>query len=288
MTNTQKHDIIKQQDLTGRELAAIEQLAAICNSHENLHLSFSWLSTRHSENQANDFLHYQRGQLVGYLNISSYGTKEKELTGMVHPDHRRKGIFTALLAAAKEECIQRGVQHIILVCEHDSQSGQAFVAAVRAHHAFSEHAMVLGSFQSKSVADQHLHIRKAYAADADMLTAIRATDSNSLEDAQSYIAIFLPQLDQPFYLALLDQKPIGCLRLDESEHEVGIYGFVVLPEYRGRGYGRQLLEAVIRTIQSQSSKRIVLEVDTDNINAIGLYRSCGFEVKTTYDYYELG
>ncbi len=31
----------------------------------------------------------------------------------------------------------------------------------------------------------------------------------------------------------------------------------------------------------------MLEVLTDNTNAIGLYHSVGFEIRTTYDYYEL-
>jgi len=86
---------------------------------------------------------------------------------------------------------------------------------------------------------------------------------------------------------VLDEEPIGCLRLDEMDGEVGIYGFVVRPGYRGRGYGRQMLEAVIRKIQAESQKGIMLEVDTENTIAIGLYRSCGFQVKTTYDSYDL-
>jgi ribosomal protein S18 acetylase RimI-like enzyme len=287
LTSTQNEDIIKKQTLTDAELVDVAQLTSVCNSYENLHMSFSWLSTRHLDNYTNDFLYYEDSVLVGYLNISSYGTKEKELLGMVHPDHRRKGIFSALLAAAKKECLRRGVQRIILVCEHASESGQAFVTAIGGHHVFSEHTMILGTFHPRHAFHQQLKVRKAEAGDVEALIAIRATDASSLEEAQSYITNFLPQLDQVFYLGLLDGKPISCLRLDETEDEVGIYGFVVLPEYRGRGYGRQLLESVIRTIQSQSDKRIMLDVDTDNTNAIGLYRSCGFEVKTTYDYYEL-
>jgi ribosomal protein S18 acetylase RimI-like enzyme len=31
----------------------------------------------------------------------------------------------------------------------------------------------------------------------------------------------------------------------------------------------------------------MLDVETDNTNAIGLYLSCGFEIKSTYDYFNL-
>src|SRR5579863_3191118 len=93
VTNNPAQGLIKKQALTRTELAAIAQLADICNSYEDLHISFGWLSTRPPGDQTSDFLYYQNGLLIGYLNISSYGTKEKELSGMVHPDYRRKGIF---------------------------------------------------------------------------------------------------------------------------------------------------------------------------------------------------
>lgn len=48
-----------------------------------------------------------------------------------------------------------------------------------------------------------------------------------------------------------------------------------------------MLEAVIRKIQAESQKGIMLDVDTENTIAIGLYRSCGFQVRATYDYYEI-
>ncbi|HYX51664.1 MAG TPA: GNAT family N-acetyltransferase, partial [Ktedonobacteraceae bacterium] len=76
-------------------------------------------------------------------------------------------------------------------------------------------------------------------------------------------------------------------RLDYMSDQVGIYAFEVRMGYRGLGYGRQMLEEAIRTIRIESQKRIMLDVETDNTNAIGLYLSCGFEIKTTYDYYDL-
>jgi len=281
----QGQSLIRKHQLTDTELTEIEHLMDICNTYEDLHMRFNWLRTRPRSEETHDFLYYEDAKLVGYLNISSYGTQEKELLGMVHPEHRRRGIFRILLMAASEECMRSGVQKLILVCEHASRSGLAFAASIGAHYDFSEHAMLLGDFQERRTVDEQIHVREAGAGDFEALVSIMATDLGDTEEAKFYVAQFSQRPGQCFYLGTLNEQSAGCLRLDEMEDEVGIYGFVVRPEYRGRGYGRQILEAAIRTIHAEGDKRITLEVETHNTNAIGLYRSCGFQVITTYDYY---
>ncbi len=281
----QGQSLIRKHQLTDTELTEIEHLMDICNTYEDLHMRFSWLQTRPRSEETHDFLYYEDAKLVGYLNISSYGTQEKELLGMVHPEHRRRGIFRILLMAASEECMRSGVQKLILVCEHASRSGLAFAASIGAHYDFSEHAMLLEDFQERRTADERVHVREAGAGDFEALVSIMATDLGDTEEAKFYVAQFSQRPGQRFYLGTLNEQSAGCLRLDEMEDEVGIFGFVVRPEYRGRGYGRQILEAAIRTIHAEGDKRITLEVETHNTNAIGLYHSCGFQVITTYDYY---
>jgi ribosomal protein S18 acetylase RimI-like enzyme len=96
------------------------------------------------------------------------------------------------------------------------------------------------------------------------------------------------------------EEAIGCLNLFEAEMEYGIYAFAVLPQYRRRGFGRQMLEQIIKEVHARNadlflagvsrgerSLGIALEVETQNENAIGLYRSCGFVEVTTYGYYNL-
>ncbi|MBP1772140.1 MAG: putative acetyltransferase [Holophagaceae bacterium] len=56
----------------------------------------------------------------------------------------------------------------------------------------------------------------------------------------------------------------------------GILGMGVLPAYRGRGIGRQLLAACIAKAFSQGITRIELEVRADNQRAIRLYERMGF------------
>jgi ribosomal protein S18 acetylase RimI-like enzyme len=206
---------------------------------------------------------------------------------MVHPDYRRKGIFSGLLTVLKEVCQQRDVQKLILVCEQTSQSGQAFVHAIGAQHEYSEHEMVLGTFREKRIFHDGLQMRQASMSDLDTIVSILATDSGNVDSVKQWIKQCLEVPAWRFYLATLDGKPLGCLRLDDMGDQVGIYAFEVRLGYRGLGYGRQMLEEAIRIIRAGTQKTIMLDVETDNTNAIGLYLSCGFEVKTTYDYYGL-
>src|SRR5947207_13826568 len=101
-------------------------------------------------NETNDFAWYEDGKLVGLLALDDMGSKVREMTGMVHPDFRHRGIFTALLAAAKAEAKHRGIERLVLIGERFSRSGQAFVAAIGAQYDFSEHKMVLKTFNERS------------------------------------------------------------------------------------------------------------------------------------------
>ena len=81
--------------------------------------------------------------------------------------------------------------------------------------------------------------------------------------------------------------PIGTLNVQNLGGEAYIYGFVVRQEQRGRGYGKEILARTIADILAERPQPVFLEVETENDPAFGLYRSFGFEVITTYDYYRL-
>jgi ribosomal protein S18 acetylase RimI-like enzyme len=285
---THTQGLVKKQTLTEAEATALEQLITTCNNYEGLNMRIDVGALRQeTDHEANDFLYYEDDILVGYVYIEGWGGRDREVAGMVHPDYRRRGIWSSLLAVAKEECKQRDVQKMILVCEHSSRSGLAFVHAIKAKHEYSEYEMALGAFRERRKVHNGLRIRQANKNDLDAIVSILATDSGNVETINHWVAELFEDQSSHFYLATLDEKPLGCLRLDFMSNQVGIYAFEVRLGYRGLGYGRQILEEAIRIIRSESQKPIMLDVETDNINAIGLYLSCGFEIKTTYDYYNL-
>ncbi len=296
MTQFEKQGIFAKETLTEDEIATIQQLVTIVETYEGLHMRLLVVDMlkQRSGNDTFDFLYYEQGQLVGYLGIDNYGTREKNVVGMVHPEHRCKGIARLLLQAAKEEGRHSGIEQLVLMCERTSTSGTAFAQAIHAHLDYSEHEMVLETFKERLVFDERLTFRQAVNPDdVDALVAIIATDMGDVEQAQQYVTDMITLDNQRFYLMTFGgqdlgcDEPIGCLRLARLSEDTSIHGFVVRPEYRGKGYGRQLLQEVIRILRSESSKGILLEVDVNNTNALGLYLSIGFGIKTTYDYYNL-
>ena len=79
-------------------------------------------------------------------------------------------------------------------------------------------------------------------------------------------------------------RPVGFVRIsvappDDGEVEpvgdVRLLG--VLPEWRGRGLGRDLLRWAVAELRTRGAGRITLSVESENELALGLYRRTGFE-----------
>lgn len=70
-----------------------------------------------------------------------------------------------------------------------------------------------------------------------------------------------------------DVSPYSGPRLSHR----GSLGMGILQEYRGKGLGTRLLQAVIRHSKSIGLEKVELTVYTTNVAAIALYRKLGFE-----------
>ena len=242
-----------------------------------------------SENKPTLLLHYQADTLTGFAYLQ-HGS-EIEIYGMVHPEHRRQGVGTALLHAAQAVQRQEGTETLLLVCDSALASGKAFAEAVGGEYRFSEHHMVLdpNSIKRPQVSQgQQVQFRRAEATELPILTQLvtRAFDDPE-EETASRLATYMQADNQRFYIGLLDGQPIGVLRNASLGEQSYIATFGVLPPYRGHGYGRQMLLAIVDLLLAEHWADISLDVETKNANALGLYESCGFRTSRTYDYYRV-
>ncbi|MDH6129333.1 ribosomal protein S18 acetylase RimI-like enzyme [Kitasatospora sp. GP82] len=89
---------------------------------------------------------------------------------------------------------------------------------------------------------------------------------------------------EQYLVAELDGLVVGYIRrvpptpLPSNQHIRQIQGFAVLPEARGRGIGRILLDAVVAAARADGIRRMTLRVLGRNAPAQRLYERAGFTV----------
>ena len=76
------------------------------------------------------------------------------------------------------------------------------------------------------------------------------------------------------YIAKDNDDVIGYLDITKSFDDNEIFDLLVLEPYRRRGWGRKL---IARAIEVNRPKKMFQTVDVDNLPAIRLYESMGFE-----------
>src|SRR5262245_52089284 len=239
--------LTRKQRLTSADLDNIKRLAQICDAHDGATMRFNWgtLAARPAD-ETNDFFYYQDDALVGCLSLYTFGSSEAEASGMVHPEHRRQGVFRALVAAGIEELKQRGIPKLIFFCDIRSHSGIAFLKALGAQYDHSEYRMDLAEPQAPPAYDERLRVERAEREDiAAVAHIIGLCFGVPDEEVRRGIETHVDDPAHPHLLGRLDGVPIGALSMIAGEQKVGIFGFGVLPEYRGHGYGRQILAQAI-------------------------------------------
>lgn len=250
----------------------------------------------------NEFMYFDEQQLIGYIGICSFGGHgaQLEVNGMVHPEYRRYGVFQKLTDLVTHEWKRRNSKSMLLLCDRKSSAGQKFIEKTGARYHHSEFEMYQRHGEISDGKRQNgITFRKATNADAVEIAKQNAlyfndeSENASVDnnDAANNENMILPEDEEKrgmtIYLAEMDNHIIGKVHIELNTSTGGIYGLGVLPQFRGKGFGRELLLFAVDKLRDLNAKDIMLQVAADNDKAMNLYKSCGFVETSTMDYYEM-
>ncbi len=281
--------------LDQQEYEEINGLQKYCVMEDNvtlkLELDYKWskaLDKSVDINKINEFMFYDEGTLIGYIGICQFGRETLEVNGMVHPEYRRMGVFNRLFSLVKDEWYKRKSTDILLLSDNNSLSGLEFIKRTGALYDNSEYEMFLKGEPNLGSALNNLILRKAINKDAKEIAKqnaiyfqVESVDQDLIlpeEEAKRGVDIFIVEIDNTI---------IGKIHLAVNDGIGGIYGLGVLPEYRRKGYGREILIKAIDYLKEMQVNEIMLQVAVKNKHALDLYKSCGFVETSKMDYYKL-
>ncbi|OLN31160.1 GNAT family N-acetyltransferase [Desulfosporosinus metallidurans] len=272
-------------------LNEVLNLERICNDYDNLLGSMfldSSLNFNHCINCV--FLLYENRELISMLSMFIPTQQEAEITGYTLPKYRRNGYFKALLAKAVEELRKFNIPEILFVCETQSNSGKQVINALKAEYEHTEYSMRLDQGGSEnrngSAYVYRLLLLRPELEDLEKVieTSIRTFDE-PYEDAKSRIENCFESETREQYLAVLNNVPIGLGSTNQDDEVGSIFGFGIVPEYRGKGYGEELLHLIVDRLWQKGKTEITLDVNSDNAQALALYQKFGFKIVVAYEYY---
>lgn len=108
---------------------------------------------------------------------------------------------------------------------------------------------------------------------------IRLTDAPESEAALAFVRSNIDS-GNPQFVAEHDGEIIGWCDIVratyEAEKHCGSLGMGIIPGWRERGIGRQLIMAALEAASAAEISRVELTVNADNERAVRLYKSVGF------------
>lgn len=262
--------------------ARLHQLEDACNAADGTAFEIFTSNAFNVYPAQNAFYFCREGNTaLGVLNVYADSPDLAELTVLVAPQYRRRGICTALLAAAKEELARYGYRQV----RFKTDEAFALAAEMLRRKGFApdgrEYLMVA---QPGAAAPQSgVTVRLAREADVEVLAALQAEAfGEGLETARRYVRETLTGSRQALYAAEEAGQVVGCTSVDLAGRYAYLYGVCVAAAMRGRGIGKAMLRGVL----ALQTRRAALHVEAENTAALRLYEGAGFRRQAVMAYWQ--
>ncbi len=279
----QRNEVLAKHGLDSQGLALAQNLAAEVLRVDGVALKIDWETAAVGvPDIASSFCCYDDGTLAGYGFLEGSGGS-LEVTAAVAPAFRRRGIFKALLQAATDEARRRGATELLGI-GYRSASGTAAVQALGLPFVFSEYRMETALAEMPVLDAGQIQLQRVDVAEVEVLVRMTAQIFGKQEPLEK----FLVRLAEPasrYFFAGAEGTRVGQIGVVDKGDGIYIRGVGILPEHRQRGLGQQLLAAVLTLLRAEGQIRFALDVATENPAALSIYKACGFQETTVYDYY---
>lgn len=243
------------------------------------------------ENLDSFFLLYDQQQLVSVLTIFQINERQAEISGYTLPEKRKKGYFTTLLNAAEDELLDFDIYDMIFVVEPNSAGGKMAALSYGGTFLKSEYLLSLKledytKKYSEFLSNLEFIITPLTSKDIMQAAYIHSEIfKTEFHESEELIQNVLEYDGMVCYVAKLEEELIGICNVNYGKEKASIFAYGVLPRFQGKGYGKGLINSVLKQLIKEKISEVTLQVSSNSKSAIRIYNYLGFQVVTQYDYY---
>ncbi|KXT72557.1 Acetyltransferase, GNAT family [Streptococcus sp. DD10] len=279
-----------RRKLETEEAAAAKKLIARCQDLDGTYRE-PYLSNRlnFDPNMPAFFLYYEKGKLVGLLTVYA-DDQDVEVTILVDPDYRRRGIARALWSRFEKETASFPIQSVTFQTERiflerhpdfarnwglvEEAETETWLGRDRTPYLLNARpeveVLLANSAHQEAIAQLH---HQAFSEEEENLAVSRRYISEALTDSKSLL-----------YVLLKDKLVIGTCTVDLSTNTNYFYGLAISEPERGKGYGSYLAKSLVNQLIEQNDKEFQIAVEDSNVGAKRLYEKIGFVKQTQVVY----
>lgn len=276
--------LIQPLELDHQQLIDLDKLCVACKTKDgNVVAIYRHLLDKNRGRPSNRL--YYDAQLAGFLSAFFFYEKSCEISLMIAPEYRRQGIATRMLQDIWPLIESEGVDTLVFSSPHGLNNDW-----------FSDFGLSYqnSEFQMK-LTDKHPHatlntnVRKATLDDIPILCSIDAACFSAHGiDMPSRMYLLLNDPAHCIFIINQNDTPIGKAHINWQPQGARLSDIAIIPSLQGQGLGSILIAHCIHHILTTNGPDIILDVETSNKQALGLYTRLGFTINNAIDYWQMG
>lgn len=241
--------------LTSKQFYEARELISVCTSVDGTR-GVAFLEPELNEDRSFPafFMMYDGSKMVSFLSVFLVDETECEIYAYTLPEYREKGCFKRLYKEAIKRLKAAGYTDAFFVCEPESEAGKAVLEKMGLKVSRTEYLM--------------------------------SYDMSPVNETKGRLELISNAEDSTVnFEACIGDDIIGTCNVEFTRSHVVIYEFQIYEEYRGNGYGSELLLLVLKQLLKEGATKILLHVNGANIVAHAMYSHHGFVSEEQIDYW---
>lgn len=225
-------------------------------------------------------------KLIGVISaFDLIGIHIYEWSIVIDPMHRDTGIEESMLKVLSESFRKRGAEGDIVVLFETDYYVRKLIERYGYTYNYSE--TTLEAMVEKSEIKNPLTIRD-YDGKTDLQTLMKIYSSafgDLPDESMELINYTLFSEQSKLWIAEMDGVVVGTVTTTKNGENVWVTALAVHPDYQGMGIGSDLLKFVKSEASKSGIKKVLLEVENENEQALSIYEKAGFHKKLQMDYF---